>query len=82
MLETWKLERDLTCTKKKQKYSLPNYVRFKNNILRSPQEIANNFNKYFAEIGPDLASKTSTSSSKKQKKSNLNAFQLIYLFQN
>ena len=38
-----------------KKEKLPDYFRYKGNIIKSPQEIANNFNKYFAEIGPKLA---------------------------
>ena len=53
--------RDVSCSKKRQKDSLPEYFRYRNNILRSPQEIANNFNKYFTEIGPDLAQKIPSS---------------------
>ena len=59
--ETWKLVRDVSCSKKRQKDSLPEYFRYKNDILRSPQEIASNFNKYFTEIGPDLAQKIPSS---------------------
>ena len=58
---TWKLVREVSCTKKTNKDSLPDYFCFQSNILRNPQEIANNFNKYFTEIGPNLASKIPSS---------------------
>ena len=54
---TWKLIREVSCSRKVQKDNLPDYFRWKGNIIRGPQEIANNFNRYFTEVGPDLASK-------------------------
>ena len=51
----WQLIRDVSCTKKGQSKQLPEYFRYKGDILRSPQEIADNFNKYFTKIGPQLA---------------------------
>ena len=55
--ETWRLVREVSCSKARQRDKIPDFFRYKNNILREPQEIADNFNKYFTEIGPDLANK-------------------------
>jgi hypothetical protein len=54
---TWKLIKEVTCTNKISKHSLPEYFMYNNNVLRGPEEIANGFNKFFSEIGPQLASK-------------------------
>ena len=54
---TWKLIREVTCSRKVQRDSLPEYFRYQGNIVTSPQDIANNFNKYFSEVGPNLAPK-------------------------
>ena len=53
----WKLIHKVSCSRIVQKYNFPDYFRWKGNIIRSLQEIANNFNKNFPEVGPDLASK-------------------------
>ena len=53
--ETWKLVREVSCTKTKQRDKIPDYFRHEGTILKDPGEIANKFNKYFAEIGPNLA---------------------------
>ena len=55
--ETWKLIREVSCTKKRQRDKLPDFFRHQGRILRDPIEIANEFNKYFTEIGPNLAEK-------------------------
>jgi hypothetical protein len=60
---TWKLVREVSCSNKADKSSLPDYFRYKDNILKNPQEIANSFNEYFTEIGPKLASEIPTSKS-------------------
>ena len=54
---TWKLIKEVTCTNKISKHSLPEYFLTNNNVLRKPEEIAQGFNKFFTEIGPKLASK-------------------------
>ena len=54
---TWKLVREVSCTRKGQARQLPEYFRYQGNTIRSPQEIANNFNQFFTEIGPQLADK-------------------------
>ena len=58
---TWKLVREVTCSGKQQSESLPEYFRHEGNILRSPQDIANSFNKYFSEVRPNLATKIPSS---------------------
>ena len=60
--ETWKLIREVSCSKKRQRDKIPDYFRHKGNILRDPKTIADEFNKYFAEIGPNLAEKVPQSS--------------------
>ena len=57
---TWKLIREVTCSRKLQKDTLPEYFRFCGDIVRSPQDVANNFNQYFTEVGPKLASSIPT----------------------
>ena len=52
---TWQLITEVSGTKKGQSKQLPEYFRYKGDILRSPQDIADNFNKYFTKIGPQLA---------------------------
>ena len=52
---TWKLVREVSCTKKGQAKQLPEYFKYSGNTLTSPQEIAESFNKFFTEIGPKLA---------------------------
>ena len=61
---TWQLIREVTCSKKVQRDKLPEYFRYQGNILTSPQEIANNFNQYFSEVGPSLAAKIPSSNRK------------------
>jgi hypothetical protein len=58
---TWKLVREVSCSKNANKDCLPDYFRYKDNVLRDPQEIANSFNEYFTEIGPKLADAIPTS---------------------
>ena len=53
----WKLIQEVTCSRKMQKDTLPEYFCYCGNIVRSPQDIANNFNKYFIEVGPKLVGK-------------------------
>ena len=55
--ETWRLVREVSCSKARQRDKIPDFFRYKNSVLREPQEIADSFNKYFTEIGPDLANK-------------------------
>ena len=55
--ETWKLIREVSCTKVRQRDTIPDFFRHQGHILRDPVEIANEFNKYFTEIGPNLAEK-------------------------
>ena len=61
---TWQLIREVTCSKKVQRDKLPEYFRYQGNILTSPQEIANNFNQYFSDVGPSLAAKIPSSNRK------------------
>ena len=60
--ETWKLVREVSCSKAKQRDKLPDFFRQKDRILHDPREISDAFNKYFVEIGPKLAEKVPTSS--------------------
>ena len=55
--ETWKLIRDVSCSKKRQRDKIPDFFRHKGRILRDPKEIADEFNRFFTEIGPKLAEK-------------------------
>jgi hypothetical protein len=52
---TWRLINEVTCRKKIQKDTVPDLFRYKNNLYQSPKDIANGFNKFFTEIGPELA---------------------------
>ena len=54
--------REVSCSRAKQKEKLPDFFRHQDRILCDPKEIADAFNKYFAEIGPKLAEKVPTSS--------------------
>ena len=60
--ETWKVVREVSCTKPKQRDNLPDFFRHENRVLQDPKEIADNFNKFFADIGPNLADKVPKSS--------------------
>ena len=60
--ETWKLVREVSCTKAKQRDKLPDFFRHQGKVLLDPKEISDAFNKYFAEIGPNLANNVPTSS--------------------
>ena len=55
--ETWKLIREVSCTKVRQRDKIPDFFRHQGRILCDPIDIANEFNKYFTEIGPNLAEK-------------------------
>jgi hypothetical protein len=59
---TWKLIREVTCSRKMQSDKLPEYFRHEGGVIKSPNEIANQFNKYFSEVGPNLAAKIPSSS--------------------
>ena len=60
--ETWKLVREVSCSKAKHRDKLPDFFRHQGQVLHDPKEISDAFNKYFAEIGPNLANKVPTSS--------------------
>ena len=53
--ETWRLIREVSCSKKRQRDKIPDFFRHQGRILHDPTEIADEFNKYFTEIGPKLA---------------------------
>lgn len=53
---TWKIIRELT-NKSKANLNYPNSFLHNNNELSEPTKIAETFNKYFLNVGPDLASK-------------------------
>ncbi len=53
---TWKLINEVI-NKRRTKTSLPSSFISNNTLLSDPKDIANRFCKYFANIGPDLASK-------------------------
>ena len=55
--ETWNLIREVSGTKVKRRDKIPDFFRHQDRILRDPTKIADEFNKYFAEIGPKLAEK-------------------------
>ena len=55
--ETWKLIREVSCAKKRQRGKIPDFFRHEGRILRDPKEIADEFNGFFVEIGPKLAEK-------------------------
>ena len=61
---TWKLIREVTCSRKLQRDKLPEFFRQEGNIFTSPQDIANNFNQYFSQVGPNLAAKIPKSNKK------------------
>ena len=54
---TWKPIRGVTCSRKLQCDKLPEFFRHQGNIVTSSQDIANNFNQYFSQVGPKLAAK-------------------------
>ena len=47
---------------KQNKHSKVNELKLEENILNNPKDIAEGFNSYFSNIGPDLASQIHTSS--------------------
>ena len=55
--ETWSLIREVSGTKVRQREKIPDFFRHEDRIIREPTEIADEFNKFFAEIGPNLAEK-------------------------
>jgi hypothetical protein len=60
--QTWSLIREVTSSNKNQKDTLPDWFRVNNKIITDSQDIANQFNQYFAEVGPKLAEKIPESS--------------------
>ena len=52
---TWGITREVVGSKKKQKQSLPNFFQQNKEIFDDPLLIANGFNTFFTEIGPQLA---------------------------
>ena len=60
--QTWGLIREVIGSKKTQKDSLPDYFIENNSILCDPPSIANGFDDFFVNIGPELASKIPDSS--------------------
>lgn len=59
--QTWKLINEIT-NKKKQSSDLPDNFMKDGNVITEPNEIANNFNEYFVNVGPKLADKIPPSS--------------------
>lgn len=59
--QTWKLINEIT-NKKKQSSDLPDNFMKDGNVITEPNEIANNLNEYFVNVGPKLADKIPPSS--------------------
>ena len=57
--QTWKLINEIT-NKNKSSSELPDNFMKDGNIITDPNEIANNFNEYFVNVGPKLAEKNTT----------------------
>ena len=53
--QTWSLIREIIGTKK-DKNQFPDFFKDNGQIIRDNLDIANGFNKFFAQIGPNLAS--------------------------
>ena len=53
--KTWGIIREVIGNKKKQKQSLPEFFQQNKEIFNDPLLIANGFNTFFTEIGPQLA---------------------------
>lgn len=54
--QTWKLINEITNKNKSSSELLDNFMKG-DNIITDPNEIANNFNQYFVNVGPKLAEK-------------------------
>ena len=60
--KTWAVIRDIIGAKS-EKSQIPDYFRTDNNIVTDNLDIANGFNNFFSQIGPNLASEIPESDS-------------------
>jgi hypothetical protein len=54
--ETWNIIRNVIGKEKNKRNDIPEFFKANNEILKDPVDIANGFNSFFSEIGPQLAS--------------------------
>ena len=61
----WSAINDIVRYKSKQKHNLPSFFIDEHNIiLKDPVKISNSFNNYFADVGPLLAAKITSSNNR------------------